>query len=179
MEVFTVSVGIGRVAISVRQTRQVVSRLHDRLYATTFGSQPLIVSVLRHQGLRRCVAVLGICSPAARLFTGPSYLSFPVSIHLRGFNINEMSSPARTAPDSLSPYQRMLFKPFGLVGGLIFEHTECPQTSSLLGGLRESRAPFARRANSPNTSPIFKRCGLGGFGGRPGADQMPDLRVDY
>jgi len=81
MEVFTVSVGIGRVAISVCQTRQVVSRLHDRLYTTTFGSQPLIVSVLRHQGLRRCVAVLGICSPAARLFTGPSYLSLPVPIH--------------------------------------------------------------------------------------------------
>jgi len=50
-----------------------------RCYTATIGSQPVIVSVLRHQGLRRCIAALEICSPAAHTCMGPSYLSLPVS----------------------------------------------------------------------------------------------------
>jgi hypothetical protein len=54
-----------------------------QIYTTNFGSQPIIISVIRHQGLRRFFAVLGICSPAAHIRKGPWYLSLPVSPTLR------------------------------------------------------------------------------------------------
>jgi hypothetical protein len=159
MEVFTVSVGIGRVAISVRQTRQVVSRLHAEIYHE-LGSMPIIISVLRYQGSRRYVAVPGGFPPSAHTCMGHCYLSFPVMPISRGPDALKTSVPARTLPDSLSPYQGMLFKPFGLVDPLNFEGSDgasdlCPPRQVA----RISR-PSARRANSPNTSQVFKRCGM-------------------
>jgi hypothetical protein len=142
MEVFTVSVGIGRVAISVCRTRQVVSRLHDLCCTARFGSQPVIVSVIRLRGLRRLFAALGICPPAAHICKGPWYLSLPVSTGSQTPTLFRESEPARRPPDSLSPYQGTIFKPFGLVGGLSSERPMRPLASSHLGRLRESRAPM-------------------------------------
>lgn len=141
MEVFTVSVGIGRVAISVRQTRQVVSRLHAEIYHE-LGSMPIIISVLRYQGSRRYVAVPGGFPPSAHTCMGHCYLSFPALPISRGPDALNTSALARTLPDSLSPYQGMLFKPFGLVDPLNFEGSDGPQTSAPLDRLRESRAPL-------------------------------------
>lgn len=56
------------------------------LYAANYGSQPIILSVLRHQGLRRYLAALGMCSPAAHILMGKSYLSLPVPPILRSQN---------------------------------------------------------------------------------------------
>ena len=81
MEVFTVSVGIGRVAISVRQTRQVVSRLHAEIYHE-LGSMPIIISVLRYQGSRRYVAVPGGFPPIGPYMYGPLLFKLSGLAHL-------------------------------------------------------------------------------------------------
>ncbi|GEM_PF-2648913 len=83
----------------------------------------------------------GDYSPSAHIGMGPWYLSFPVLPIQRVSDALETSEPARTVPGSLSPYPRMIFKPFGPLGKLDFEHPKSPETTALLDGLRESRAP--------------------------------------
>lgn len=85
-------------------------------YPAKLGCQPIIMSVLRHQGLRRLFADLGICSPAAHICMGPSYLSLPVSSPYANSNIQLTKELVRGDQDSLSPYQGTVFKPFGLHG---------------------------------------------------------------
>ena len=79
MEVFTVSVGIGRVAISVRQTRQVVSRLHAVYVPRTWKASPsssALYAVRARAVMSRC---RGDNPPSAHICKGLSYLSFPLS----------------------------------------------------------------------------------------------------
>jgi len=112
------------------------------MYTTTVGSQPIIISVLRYQGLRRYVAVLGMLPPSGPNMYGPIVFKLAGLVNLARPNAFKTSEPARTTPDSLSPYRGTIFKPFGLVGELNFEHTDRPKTLTLLGWLRESRAPL-------------------------------------
>jgi hypothetical protein len=102
MEVFTVSVGIGRVAISVCRTRQVISRLHTDICHEHWKSA--------HHHKRYTLSGL---TPLRRgsgdlLPSGP-YMYGPIVLKLAGFarptksNAFQAADPARTAPDSLSP----------------------------------------------------------------------------
>ena len=94
MEVFTVSVGIGRVAISVRQTRQVVSRLHAVYVPRTWKASPsssALYAVRARAVMSRC---RGDYPPSAHICKGPSYLSFPVSQNLQS------STPPKRANSS-------------------------------------------------------------------------------
>jgi len=141
MEVFTVSVGIGRVAISVCRTRQVVSRLHADIYHDCWKSAH------HHKrytlsGLTPLCRDSGDVAPSGPYTCRATVFKLAGLIRLAKSNAFETSEPARTAPDSLSPYQGTVFKPFGLVGELKFEHLDRPQTSALLDRLRESRAPL-------------------------------------
>ena len=116
MEVFTVSVGIGRVAISVRQTRQVVSRLHADICHNLWKSA-------HHRKRSTPSGLTPLCRGSGDLPPSGPYMYGALVFKLTGFDpptradTIEASYLARTAPDSLSPYQGMLFKPFGLIGG--------------------------------------------------------------
>jgi hypothetical protein len=165
MEVFTVSVGIGRVAISVRQTRQVVSRLHEVCCTARFGSQPVIVSVIRLRGLRRLFAALGMCSPAAHICKGPWYLSLPVSPSSRTLIFFQGSEHPRRAPDNLSPYQGTIFKPFGLVGGSVSSTEQDLWHDPISPAFRDgSRRPADGR--TPPTQPAYISVVAGRTAGR-------------
>jgi hypothetical protein len=77
-------------------------------------------------------------------------------------NSNEFqaSEQARKAPDSLSPYQGTIFKPFGLVDELNFEHLDRPQTWAHLDWLRESRATLLDWRTTTVKGDLFVRTGL-------------------
>jgi hypothetical protein len=102
MEVFTVSVGIGRVAISVCRTRQVISRLHTDICHEHWKSA--------HHHKRYTLSGLtplrrgsGDLLPSGPYMYGTNVFKLTGFDHLAKSNPFKESDPARTAPDSLSP----------------------------------------------------------------------------
>ena len=96
MEVFTVSVGIGRVAISVCRTRQVVSRLHADIYHDCWKSAH------HHKrytlsGLTPLCRDSGDVAPSDPYMHGATVFKLAGLIRLAKSNAFETSEPARTA----------------------------------------------------------------------------------
>jgi len=102
MEVFTVSVGIGRVAISVCRTRQVISRLHTDICHEHWKSA--------HHHKRYTLSGLtplrrgsGDVLPSGPYMYGTFVLKLTGLIHLAKFSALETSEPRPGSPGQPIP----------------------------------------------------------------------------